>query len=314
MDITPFKTGKMIRASIDIGTNSVLLLVAEIKQGKIHSIIEKQQIPRLGKGVDRDKSLSSESRKRVISVLRDYKEFLESNYPDIVSDTVVTATSAVRDALNRRQFLREIEDSTGWKVLLLSGDEEAQVTFKGALSTLKSERNKQYAVLDIGGGSTEITLGKPDKLHSFRSVDMGSVRFSERFILEDPPESAQISKAKEEIKKLLNTQNVPDDEFVPVGVAGTVTSLAAIALGLKSYNPEKLNGYILKKDRIGEFIAEFSSCRSDVIEKTYPFFLKGRGDVILAGVLILYEFLTWCQKDEITVSTGGIRHGTLLSE
>lgn len=304
----------MIRASIDIGTNSVLLLVAEVKPGKIDPIVEKQQIPRLGKGVDRDKSLSFESRKRVLSVLQDYKEFLENNYPDIVRDTVVTATSAVRDASNRQQFLDDIANETGWRVRLLSGDEEAKVTFNGALSTLKTDRDKEYAVLDIGGGSTEITVGKPGKLISFRSVDMGSVRFSERFLQSDPPDPVQIQKAKKEIKNLLSSETKPENEFIPVGVAGTVTSLAAIALGLRSYHPENLNGFILRKNRIGEFIAEFSSCRSDVIEKTYPLFLKGRGDIILAGVLILNEFLTWCQKDEIIVSTGGIRHGIVLTE
>lgn len=304
----------MNRASIDIGTNSVLLLVAEVKPGKIDPIVEKQQMPRLGKGVDRDKTLSFESRKRVLSVLQDYKKFLVNNYADIVSDTIVTATSAVRDASNRQQFLDDIAIETGWTVRLLSGDEEAKVTFDGALSTLKTDRDKEYAVLDIGGGSTEITVGKPGKLISFRSVDMGSVRFSERFLQSDPPDPVQIQKAKKEIENLLSSETKPENEFIPVGVAGTVTSLAAIALGLRSYHPETLNGYILRKDRIGEFIAEFSSCRSDVIEKTYPLFLKGRGDIILAGVLILYEFLTWCQKDEIIVSTGGIRHGIVLSE
>ena len=303
----------MIKASIDIGTNSVLLLVAEVQHGSVKPLAEKQHIPRLGKDVDYNKNLSSESRKRVIDVLLKYKQYLQKEYPEAAERVVVTATSAVRDAENRNEFLDQIKAKTGWNVLLLSGDDEAKVTFKGALSAIQTDDQYSYSVIDIGGGSTEISFGNPRELKSFKSVDMGSVRFSERYLLTDSPETEQIEKAKQEIARLFSTEILPVEDFIPVGVAGTVTSIAAIDAGLSSYKAKKIDGYNLTKDRIEHYIAEFSATPSEIIEQRYPVFLKGRGDVILAGVLILNEFLHWISKDEIVVSTGGIRHGILLS-
>lgn len=303
----------MIKASIDIGTNSVLLLIAEVNSDTIQPLAEQQQIPRLGRGVDHNKNLSHESRQRVLDVLLKYKKYLQKQYPSAAEEPVVTATSAVRDAVNRSEFLNEIKKKTGWVVQILSGDDEAKVTFKGALSVIQTDEKKSYAVIDIGGGSTELIFGNPRELKSFTSVDMGSVRFSERYLLSNPPEPEQIDNAKKEIARLFNTENLPGKDFIPVGVAGTVTSLAAIDAGISSYKANILNGYILKKVRIEQFIDEFSVTPAEMIEQRYPDFLHRRGDVILAGALILNEFLNWISKDEIVISTGGIRHGILLS-
>ncbi|MCC5906509.1 MAG: Ppx/GppA family phosphatase [Balneolaceae bacterium] len=301
----------MKRASIDIGTNSVLLLVAEIQSGSIRVIDEKQEIPRLGKSVDSSMNLHQESIERVLKVLTNYKDFLQNYYPEVVDEVIVTATSAVRDASNRDEFIGYVKKSTGWAVRLLSGDEEAQTTFKGALSVLNGRENTNNVILDIGGGSTEIAYGAGLKLDTAFSIDMGSVRFTERFFDADPPHAESIQTLRNEVKRLLFPRFVPFSQFDAIGVAGTVTSIAAIKKGLQDYDAKALNGFRLQRDDVIQFIGEFSSIPASKIEQRYPPFLTGRGDVILAGILILDEFMQWCGKNEMIVSTGGIRHGII---
>ena len=299
-----------LKASIDIGTNSVLLLVANIRDGGIEVLEEKQAVPRLGKGVDADKNLHPDSCDRVVEVLKKYKAHLEENYPQAANDVVVTATSAVRDSSNREEFLNQIYQETGWNVQLLTGVEEAQTTYTGAISVLK-DQSENFVVLDIGGGSTEIALGKQLQLSSGISVDMGSVRFSERYLKSDPPKKEELETLRTEVNSLLKTKSFNLKKYRLVGVAGTVTSIAAIELGLDEYNASRINGYLLKKKSVEEFIDEFSKITSDEIEQKYSPFLTGRGDVITGGLIILHEFMNHFNFDELIVSTGGIRHGIL---
>ncbi len=301
-------------ASIDIGTNSVLLLVAEKNNGILKVIEERLEVPRLGKGVDQDKTLHPDSQQRVLNVLKTYKSHLNKYYP-FIDSPIVTATSAVRDASNRNEFLGLIKEGTDWEVVLLSGKMEAETTFKGALSVLDSQVSMgETAVLDIGGGSTEIAIGNGGELVNSVSLDMGSVRFSERFLTTNPPSYDQIKEVEMEVHRLLTTIDFDRGENSnAIGVAGTVTSIAAIELGLKDYNPQEINGYSLDVSVLDRYIQDFSRMKASEIEKNYPVFLKNRGDVILAGLIILREFLKWMSLDKIIVSTGGIRHGILLA-
>ena len=292
----------------------MLLLVADVTNNTITPVVEKLEVPRLGKGVDQSGKLNPDSCDRVMSVLISYKNFLKETYPDVVADVIVTATSAVRDASNRDQFINDILNQTGWRVRLLSGDEEALTTYHGSVCVL-GNRPGRSVVLDIGGGSTEIAFGEARQLNSYISIDMGSVRFSERYLRSNPPKAEEISRARNRIKELLEVSSIQRESDVEViGVAGTVTSIAAIELGLDSYEPARLNGYHLKLSTIGDTIYEFSNLSSDEIESKYKPFLTGRGDVILGGLLILDEFLNWIGTESITVSTGGIRHGILIGD
>ena len=299
-----------LKASIDIGTNSVLFLVANIRDGGIEVLEEKQAVPRLGKGVDADKNLHPDSCDRVVKVLRKYKAHLVENYPQVANDVVVTATSAVRDSSNREEFLNQIYQETGWNVQLLTGVEEAQTTYTGAISVLK-DQSENFVVLDIGGGSTEIALGKQLQLSSGISVDMGSVRFSERYLKSNPPIKEELETLRTEVRSLLRAKSFKLKDCRLVGVAGTVTSIAAIELGLDYYDASKINGYILKKESVENFVEEFSKMSSTEIENSYSPFLTGRGDVITGGLIILHEFMNHFNFDDLVVSTGGIRHGIL---
>ena len=302
-----------LSASVDIGTNSVLLLVAETDGNTIRIQDEKQAVPRLGKGVDKSKNLDQESINRVLSVLNSYKTYLKKNYPEIQNQVTVTATSAVRDAANRADFMKLVKEETGWSVTLLSGDDEAQYTYRGAVAVLPPT-GRTRCVLDIGGGSTEIAFGKGSGLISYFSLDIGSVRFTERYLMSDPPQIEELNQAANAVREALGHVSMPSIQDRPeaVGVAGTVTSIASINAGHTLYRPKELNNSRLDIETIRKFRDEFSSQTSKQTEHVYPEFMENRGDVIVGGLIILEEFLRWQHLDSITVSTGGIRHGALL--
>jgi len=302
-------------ASIDIGTNTALLLVAEIKNGKLQVIREEQRVPRLGQGVDAHKNVSESAMQRVIVALKEYRQILENEYQE-VSQVYLTGTSAFRDAANRGAFMQKIKDETGLEMCLLSGMDEARLTYKGALGVLNELFNEQQNyVIDIGGGSSEVACGEGQRLSDSHSFDMGSVRYTERFLKHDPPISSEMEAARNEIERTLN-----EKQFKPypgsklIGVAGTVTSLAFIEKGMTTYVSEPLNGYLLSLKIIQQYIKNFSEQNTEEIRAQYPEVMKGRADIILAGLLILEAFMMHYNFEKLTVSTGGIRHGIILDK
>lgn len=300
-----------MRAAIDIGTNTVLLLVAEVTEGGIKPIHEEHRVPRLGKGVDADKNINEAATQRVISALNEYKDLLAKDYPNLEGVTV-TATSAVRDARNRKEFIMTVKEQTGFDIRLLSGSEEAEWTAQGALSVLENVA-PNVLIIDIGGGSTEVAVLSGTKIVDAHSFDMGSVRFTERFLNSDPPTEDQIKACRKEIKNLLDDRPFQlQKNSTLVGVAGTVTTLAGITLGLNEYQPEKLNGYRLALKSIRAVIEQFAIKGSEDLLKKHPVYLKGRSDIFMAGMLILEGFMEQENLSELVVSTGGIRHGTIL--
>ncbi len=170
-------------------------------------------------------------------------------------------------------------------------------------------------VLDIGGGSTEIALGRNGKLVDGHSFDMGCVRFNERFLHQDPPFQEQIQECREAIKNMLDSKKIKTRRNTQaVGVAGTLTSLAAIDLQLEEYDPEHMNGHVIVSEKLKKGIEIFSLHTHQQLLELSPKVLKGREDIFLAGLLILEGFLNYFDLKEIRVSTGGIRHGALLNE
>mgnify|MGYP001627820404 CR=1 FL=1 len=303
-----------MKAAIDIGTNTVLLLVAQENEDGLKILHEEQRMPRLGKGVDVNKSLSEESMGRVISSIKEYKNILATQFAK-VSDVIVTATSAVRDASNRNELINLVKKETGFDVQLLSGDEEAEYTYKGALTVFDNQVTGDVFVLDIGGGSTEIALGRDGELIDAHSFDMGCVRFTERFLVQDPPFQEQIRECRQAVKSMLETKKFkPKKNAKAVGVAGTLTSLAAIDLQIDEYDPELMNGHLIVREKLKKGIEIFSLHTHQQLLELSPKVLKGREDIFLAGLLILEGFLNYFDLEEIRVSTGGIRHGALMNE
>lgn len=299
-------------ASVDIGTNTALLLVAEFCDGRLHVVREEQRVPRLGKGVDKDRNLSDESMNRVIASLKEYQQILNSHYK-LKGDVIVTATSAVRDANNRDHFCGLVENEIGWKVRILTGSEEAEWTFTGALSMVNTEADEDVMIIDIGGGSTELGFGNGNQLLDAYSYNMGSVRFTERYLKHNPPLPAEMNECRYATDEMLNSRPfLLKGAFRAIGVAGTVTSLAFIKLDLERYKPEKISGYQLSTTVISDFIKQFSVLSSQELENKYPVVMQGRADIMVAGLLILDGFLKKYQLESIMVSTGGIRHGAII--
>jgi exopolyphosphatase/guanosine-5'-triphosphate,3'-diphosphate pyrophosphatase len=301
----------MMKAAIDIGSNTVLLLVAELSDGRLQVIREEQYAPRLGRGVDVEKNLHPDSMRRVIKLLGKYHSILEDEYHS-VNEVSIVATSAVRDANNRQQFSDDIKQATGYTVKILSGEQEAEYTFTGAQSVL-APKNGNRTVIDIGGGSTEIAVGEGRQMTDRHSFNIGSVRFTERYLKESPPTAEQIKSCSHAIDKALAGRSftLPDNTEI-IGVAGTVTSLAAIKSGHQAYQPKELNGLVLKRDEISSMVGEFSKLTAGELLERHPAILAGRADVILGGMLILEGFMNAYDIENLAVSTGGIRHGAIL--
>jgi len=304
-----------MKTAIDIGTNTVLLLVATVEEGCLNIIEEQQRVPRLGRGVDHDNKITDTAASRVIEVLLEYREILDTKFPDAESP-VITATSAVRDAANRKDFITRCAHKTGFNIKVLSGNEEAEYTYQGAQSVLPANKaGRSQTVLDIGGGSTEIADGRGEQLAESHSFDMGCVRYTERFLGADIPTNGEIKACRRAVRDQLEAGAISiSDRTQLIGVAGTITSLAMAKLELTEYDPALINGYTLSLSGIRSLMRSFSRLLPKEIESQYPEALGGRAEIILAGLLILEEVMSYYNQRKLTVSTGGIRHGAILED
>jgi exopolyphosphatase / guanosine-5'-triphosphate,3'-diphosphate pyrophosphatase len=297
-------------ASIDIGTNTVLLLIADVDaEGTVAPLVSEQRIPRLGKGVDAARHLAPDSMQRVVDVLQEYRPMLDGYSPERVA---VCATSAVRDAANRAEFLALVKAETGFEVEVMSGDEEARWTYRGAVSGLP--HLAEAAVLDIGGGSTELILGDARTPRRSISMDIGAVRLTERFLRSDPPTGDELSAATREVRSHLEqTRSFDARGHTLVAVAGTPTSLAILAQGLPRFSAEAVTNYRLSLERIGELLASLGAMRVAEIRQLSEV-MEGRADVIVAGALIMLEIMRMHGLDEAIVSDRGVRYGIVIRE
>lgn len=311
-----------MKAAIDIGTNSVLLLIAEVQNNAIKTIHrEEQRTPRIGKGVDANGNIDAAATHRLVNVLLEYKSIIKSEYP-ACKEIIVTATSAVRDANNKEVLLNQVKDETGLEIQILSGDEEANYTYRGALAMAdvvgnkskdSSPQKEELIIMDIGGGSTELASGNEKELIDFHSYNMGCVRFTERYFENNPPLKKEIENCRLNAKKYFKDRTFNFTAATkPIGVAGTLTTLAALHLNLKNYDAKKVNGYVIEPSTLHNTIKLFSELTNEEILSKYGSLIDGREDVFLAGLIILEQFLEFYNFDSIIISTGGIRHGALL--
>jgi len=288
-------------AAVDLGTNTTRLLVADVADGRVDEVHRETRITRLGEGVDERRRLLPVPIARVRNVLADYRRTLESLGSE---RTLLVATSAVRDAENGEAFLGEIEWSYGFATRLLSGDEEAQLTRRGV------EPTPGTLVLDIGGGSTELIV---DGFHD--SLELGSVRQTERFLHFDPPEPRELADCAGAVRSLL-AERVPDDVralvTAAIGVAGTVTTLAALDLGLATYDRDRVHGHRLTRDCARAQLERLASLPL-AERRELPAMDPERAPVIVAGAVILVETLDYLGLDAIKVSEHDILDGAALA-
>ncbi len=298
-------------AGVDIGTLTCRLLIADLLiDQRLIEVRSERRILRLGEGVDQTKRLSVAAMDRVVQCLKEWHEIINVFQVDAV---VVVATSAVRDAENRDEFLDRVKHEAGFEVELISGEEEARRTMLGIRSGLPQGVTDVLA-LDIGGGSTEFILDGPGRKPNVCSIDVGVVRLCERLLHHDPPTDEEVSQAREWITKetkaaVAGMGNYQTATFV--GTAGTITSLAAMAQKLPSYEPIRIHNYILQLDTIQELEQTLlSRKKSDRI--SLPGLEKGREEVIAAGAIIIRTIMETLGMSTVLVSDLGLREGVLI--
>jgi exopolyphosphatase/guanosine-5'-triphosphate,3'-diphosphate pyrophosphatase len=299
-------------SAIDIGTNTILMLIADVhSDGTMKVVRDEHTIARLGKGVDSSKRILPDPFERALDILTKLKSISD----DADSQHIVACgTSALRDAVNRAEFIEFIHAKLGITIQVLSGNEEARLTYLGGASEyFQNDFNKSFAVLDIGGGSTELVAGLGKDVLQQQSINIGAVRITERFLHSSPPTISELQNAQAEIEKHLESVFLLSESTQLIGVAGTVTTLAAMDLQLESYSAEKIQGYRLQQRRIDQFYDQLKVLSLDKI-RNIPQILPMRADIILAGMMILRAVLVRNKKEEILVSDRGLRYGLLFSE
>jgi exopolyphosphatase/guanosine-5'-triphosphate,3'-diphosphate pyrophosphatase len=293
---------------VDLGTNSTRLLVADVDDGAVREVDRRLTITRLGEGVDQRRLLLPTALARVRNTLSDYRRALEAKGAE---RTLAVATSAVRDAENGEAFLGEVEWSYGFDTRLLSGHDEALMTFRGV--SAGREVADGTLVVDVGGGSTELVLGGPAGVAWHDSLDLGCVRLTERFLRSDPPEPAELDAARAQVHALL-AERVPADTHPTraIGVAGTVTTLAVLSLGLDEEDPALVDGHELSSTWIAGQVERLAAMPVEEIRG-----LRGmhpdRAPVILAGAIVLAETLDHFGLEALEVSEQDIMHGAALA-
>lgn len=306
-------------AAIDIGTNSVLLLVAEQAadgSGSVRPIVERATITRLGKGVDATRALDPEAVARTLACLADYGETLRAAGASRVD---AVGTSAMRDARGGEQFIAQARELLGVAPRVISGADEARLTFSGALSGLTVAPGP-VTVFDVGGGSTEVIVGEVrgqvHRIEHVISVDTGSVRLTERHVRSDPPLESELAEARADTHSALARARWGPPSTTLVGVAGTVTTLAAVALASEPYDASEVHGSRLSAGEVRRTVARLAALPLTERRKIAGLD-PGRADVIVAGGLIVQEALSAAKGDaaaaELIVSDRGVRWG-LVSE
>lgn len=295
-------------AAIDVGTNTTRLLVAEEQPGGFRSIDRRMVITRLGQGVDRRRVLAPEALKRTLATIADYA----AACGDLgVERLRVTGTSAVRDAHNRSEFMEAVKLLTGAEPELLSGDREARATYRGAVSDL--DPGEPVLVVDIGGGSTELIFGRHEPEHLV-SLDFGSVRMFEKHLASDPPTLAELEAVRAEVTSGLDeakaTLPVPPGTRM-VGVAGTITQLAAINAGVAVYDPDVTHHAILSHGDVRRLARRLATLPYEQRKKVKAL-VPGRADVIVAGAEILLTIMESFDVPEVLTSEKDILDGLVM--
>jgi exopolyphosphatase/guanosine-5'-triphosphate,3'-diphosphate pyrophosphatase len=304
-------------AAIDCGTNSTRLLVADPEGGTLERLM---RITRLGEGVDRSRALAPEAVGRTLAVLREYRGVMDRLQ---VQRVRMTATSAARDAVNRDEFFGAAQAIVGIAPELLTGDEEATLSFIGATAEL-NPAGGPFLVADIGGGSTEFAVGPApgsdpaDRLvpSGTISVDVGCVRLTERFLLSDPPRPEELSQAVSVVHDHLDdvARDLPlvKDAQLLVGLAGTVTTMAAVEIGLPAYDRDRIHHFVLTRVAAEEVFRTLAT-ETRAQRLGNPGLEPARADVIVGGAIVLVTIMRHFGFDECLVSESDILDGLARS-
>jgi exopolyphosphatase / guanosine-5'-triphosphate,3'-diphosphate pyrophosphatase len=298
-------------ASVDLGTNSTRVLVGRPTGAGLEILDRRNTITRLGQGVGASGRLAPEAVERTLDCLRGYREILDRH---AVEQVRVAATSASRDAANRDEFFGAVEALVGTRPELLSGDEEGRLSFGGATGEL-DPASGPFLVVDIGGGSTEFIVGT-DRVEGVMSIDIGCVRLTEKFLHHDPPQpeelSACISLTDAYLDDVVREIPAAAEARTLVGLAGTVTTVAAVEIGLETYDRDRIHHFHLTREAAEDVFRTLATeSRADRVHN--PGLEEARADVIVGGCCVLVALFRRLGFDEMIVSEADILDGLALS-
>jgi exopolyphosphatase/guanosine-5'-triphosphate,3'-diphosphate pyrophosphatase len=297
-------------AVVDIGTNSTRLLIADVEGNRVDEVERRTTVTNMGRGVDHTNLICTEAIDEVCEVVAHYK----ARYEEMGAERVMAiATSAVRDAVNGEAFIAELRERFGLDARLLTGEEEASLTYLGATSHRSGE--EATLVFDIGGGSTELIVGTGHDVGFHTSLQAGTIRQSERHLTTDPPDTQQLEDLAADIRNLIAHAIAAQPNARPtraIAVAGTPTSLAAIDQELEPYDPDRVHGYRLGLAPIQRMLSRLSSM--PLAERLrVPGLHPGRAATIVTGTVILVQVMRAFGLQEVEVSELDILHGSALS-
>ena len=300
-------------AALDCGTNSLRLLIADVNEaeGSLTDVDRKMQIVRLGEGVDKTGVFADAALTRTFDALDEYASLIKQRGVERVS---MVATSATRDATNRAEFVAGVKQRIGVEPQVITGNQEASLSFQGATRGFQGQHTPPFLVIDLGGGSTELVVGV-DSVQAAYSMDVGCVRMSERHLATDPPTQHQVEGLRGDVQAALaSAREVVDfgKARTMVGVAGTVTTVAAMYLNLPAYDPKALHGARVPVSGVNAVADELSRMPRSQIAKL-PFMHPGRVDVITAGALVLSEVCSAIGLPELIASELDILDGLAWS-
>lgn len=298
-------------AAIDIGTNTILLLIAELKKDRAFEVLEdRAEITRLGEGVDRTRGISTPAADRSLKVLRAYRERCAEL---AVHEIVAVGTSAFRDARNSADFQARLKRELDLEVRVLSGEEEAAYSYSAVERGL-SLKGEEVLAVDVGGGSTEFIWGKDGRLYRWASLDLGSVRLTERFLGTDPARQEEcdrlVTAIDRELESLIVKWAVTPRFSTMVGIAGTFTTLAAVGRRLAHYSHSEVHGSLLSRAEVERQIRLYQTMPIPE-RRMIPGLEPERADVILAGAILIERIMGFFGLDQARVSDQGIRYGLL---
>jgi exopolyphosphatase/guanosine-5'-triphosphate,3'-diphosphate pyrophosphatase len=300
-------------AVVDIGTNSTRLLVAELTDGRVTDELDRRStVTRLGAGVDADGHLADDSMERVYATLEKYRQAIDEH--DASARAVAVMTSAVRDAANGAEFADQVAKRFGLEPHILAGDDEARLTFLGAMSERDPNDRTRTLVIDIGGGSTELVVGDGHEMRFHVSTQAGVVRQTERHLHSDPPTPAELETLRRAVGEIVSDA-VPSEDRASakhaIAVAGTATQLAAIAQELEPYDPERVQGYVITASERDRLLAQLAAVPLDERCRT-PGLDPARAPTIVAGAAILSVVMELFGLDRVEVSEHDILRGAAM--
>ena len=303
-------------ASIDIGTNSILCLIAEYDNSKLQDLADYAEIVRLGEGLSENKRFKPEAMDRALGALiRFNKEINNFNIPR--DNIFIQATEGMRKSSNSQEFIDLVKNKLDLKINIISGQTEAYLSFLGSINGLKNiiPDHGPYLIFDIGGGSTELILAQnQNEIQDSISLNLGSVWLFEKYLAShDPPRKEDLNELNKEIESILNNYYKFFDKIsLIVGLAGTITNLASMDLKLEKYNPNLIHGHKLYKNNIKNILDKLKILKLSQ-RKKYPGLEPLRADVILAGISIAIKILELSKRDYLITCDHGLRHGAIYN-